>query len=104
MLKKIIKYPVWGYILWVRKGMVILNVYISLLMILKSKPFQTNGIFHKATYNKVRRVHCIYIEGSTQATIFKKYYTPANFVLGVYYFQVVSAVCVPGSFRKGLFP
>ena len=23
-------------------------------------PFQINGIFHKATYNKVRMVHCIY--------------------------------------------
>ena len=23
-------------------------------------PFQTNGFVHKATYNKVRRVHCIY--------------------------------------------
>ena len=23
-------------------------------------PFQTNGTFHKATYNKVRMVHCIY--------------------------------------------
>ena len=21
-------------------------------------PFQTNGIFHRATYNKVRMVHC----------------------------------------------
>ena len=24
-------------------------------------PFKTNGIFHKATYNKVRMVHCIYL-------------------------------------------
>ena len=23
-------------------------------------PFQTNGIFHKATHNKVRMAHCIF--------------------------------------------
>ena len=27
----------------------------------KFNPFQTNGIFHKVTYNKVRIVHCIYL-------------------------------------------
>ena len=32
-------------------------VCISILWILNS--FQTNGIFHKATYNKVRMVHCM---------------------------------------------
>ena len=26
-------------------------------------PFQTNGIFHKATYNKVRVVHYIILRG-----------------------------------------
>ena len=29
-------------------------------MLLSPYPFQTNGIFHKATYNKGRMVHCIY--------------------------------------------
>ena len=33
-------------------------------------PFQTNGIFHKATYNIVRMTHCIYNEGS-QVVFFK---------------------------------
>ena len=35
-------------------------------------PFQTNGIVHKATYNKIRMVHCLYIEG-LQVIISKKY-------------------------------
>ena len=34
-------------------------------------PFQTNGTFHKATYNKVRMVHCIY--QGPQVIISKKY-------------------------------
>ena len=31
---------------------------------LRVTPFQTNGIFHKVMYNKVRITHCTYIEGS----------------------------------------